>query len=189
MNRLPLYILLTAVTAACGSNLNKDIPVPRRTAYHRLDIPAPAYTLRPSGGFTLQLNNSIDSIESSRQGWITARYPDNMATLYITISNLSGTDARETIDNRVERLSLNTGGEPTEVKSFTTLSGLDARLIVTPSGSPTPVQFIATDHKTILMSGSAMVQEATSAAADSIAPIIEMLERDITHMLKTFIPK
>lgn len=181
-------LMLAAIATACQGNGNRDIPVPRRTAYQRMQLPPATYRPVTLGSVTLNLNASADTTGTAHSGsneWLTAQYPGGLAQLYITVSQATPTNIDEMIDNRVERLSLNTGGAETQVSSFTTPGGMDARIVVTPHDSPTPVQFIATDHATTLVSGSAHVRDAATAPADSLAPVIEMLTRDITHLVTT----
>lgn len=181
------YLLsaLCLATISCnGTDARRDIPVPRPVAYHRIELPPPVYRTVSNGWVSLQLNSAVtDTVVSAGNSWITACYPDIGATMYITVTELTPATADETIDNRVERIALNTGGNSTEVTSFTTPGKLDARVTVTPAGSPTPVQFLATDHKTVLVSGTVTLEEAATAPGDSIKPIIKMLERDVIYLL------
>ena len=178
-------LALAATVSACHDGRHRDLPVPRRTAYSRLQLPPDSYHPVTIGGTTLDLNAAADTtgtVDNDGTAWLTAHYPDGMATLYITV-NRADRDRLETmIDNRVERLSLNTGGAESQVSSFTTPAGLDARVIVTPRLTPTPVQFIVTDHASLLVSGTAHVRDAATAPADSLAPVIEMLKRDVTRL-------
>ena len=178
-------LAFAATVSACHDGRHRDLPVPRRTAYGRLQLPPDTYRPVTIGGTALDLNAAADTtgiVDNDGTAWLTAHYPDGMATLYITV-NRADRDRLETmIDNRVERLSLNTGGAESQVSSFTTPAGLDARVIVTPRLTPTPVQFIVTDHTSLLVSGTAHVRDAATAPADSLAPVIEMLERDVTRL-------
>ncbi len=175
-----------AMTLSCCTGGQREIAVPRPAAYHRIAIPAPAYRTVRAGTVSIQLNTSVtDTVVSAGNSWVTACYPGLGTSMYITVTEIDPGTAGEAIDNRVERLSLNTGGLPTEVISFTTPEAFDAQLIITPAGSPIPVQFLATDHSSVLVSGTAAVEGSASSPADSISPVLEMLERDITHMLKT----
>lgn len=180
--RFVIVILLSVIVAACNKG-NQETPVPRREAFHRIDIPAAQYTTVTMGDRELFINESIDSVKREDVNWLTLVYPRNLATVYITATPLAGQAVDEVIDNRVERLSLNTGGAPTEVMPIPNPGGYDARLIVTPHSSPTPVQFIATDHRNVMISGSALVPGIATVTTDSLMPVVEMLERDITYML------
>ncbi|MDE6448488.1 MAG: hypothetical protein K2L41_00225 [Muribaculaceae bacterium] len=190
MNRIPLYLLTALAAISCVHRDRQDIAVPRPVAYHRITIPDSVYRMFNAGAVSIQINASTtDTIVTAGNSWITARYTGMDASMYITVAEISPDTADESIENRVERMSLNTGGHPTEVISFTTPAGFDARMTVTRTGSPTPVQFIATDHRTILVSGVGTVGLSVTAPADSLSPITEMLERDITHLLKTLTPR
>jgi len=190
VNRIPPYLLITLAAISCGHSDLHDIAVPRPVAYHRITIPDPAYRIAKAGPGSIQLNASVtDTIVTAGNSWVTAHYPGLDASIYITVTEISPDTADESIDNRIERMSLNTGGHPTEVISFTTPAGLDARMTVTRAGSPTPVQFMATDHREILVSGAGTAGLSVTAPADSLSPITGMLERDITHLLKTLTPQ
>ncbi len=181
-----MAIALAAIMTACQGNGNRDVPVPRRTAFSRMQLPPDSYRHVTIGGTALELNAAADTtgtVDDAANAWLTAVYPDGTAELYITVNHATGSHLDAMIDNRVERLSLNTGGAESQVSSFITPAGLDARIVVTHHGTPTPVQFIVTDHATMLVSGSAHVRDAATAPADSLAPVIGMLERDLNHLV------
>lgn len=180
-----LYLAAVIALASCSGG-GDNIPVPRPVAYPRIELPDSTYSTVDAGRVSLQLNSAATySADSVAKGWITVTYPQDVAAIYITATDLSPENADQIIDNRIERLSINTGGLPTEMTSFITPARLHSRILTTPSGTPTPVQFIITDHKSILVSGSATARNAASAPADSIVPIVKMLERDIIHLSKT----
>ena len=123
MRSILSYILIAIAVAACNSHATKDIPVPRPAAYHRITLPDSTYRVTNAGLVSLQLNAAtIDTIVTAGNCWITSHYPDLGTSIYITVNELSPSSATKAVDNRVERLSLNTGGNPTEVSSFTTPS-------------------------------------------------------------------
>ena len=168
--------------AACGCRrAPADVPVPRRTAYYRLQLPDTLY--RPIEVDRVLLEANADATtQCADTGWITISYPTLNASIYVTVTPLTPATAAEAVDNRVERLSLNTGGQPSQVMSFTTPAGMDARVIVTDGSVPTPVQFIVTDYRRVLVSGSAVVDDAATAPVDSLAPVLQVLERDIVRL-------
>lgn len=173
---------LTAVLAAgCGAGERRDVDVPRRRAYPRMELPAESYREERVGNATVAVNEAA-STGADGPGWLTATYPGGMAEIYITYTTI-GADPEAEIGNRVERLSMNTGGAATEISEFVNGQGLQCILMKTPAGSPTPVQFIAVAPEGWMLSGSAMVDKLTEAP-DSLAPVVEMLERDVQYMLE-----
>lgn len=177
-------VWLWMAVACSTSPSSSDTPVPRQYAYHRIDVPAAVYRADTIGGIPVELNQSAQSVANT-PGWLTAVYDGLNAELYLTLTPLSAETEESLIANRVERLSMNTGGASTEVVESRNAGGWECTLLVTPSGSPTPVQFLAVEPGKWMLSGSAMIEGATSAPADSIRPVVEMLRRDITHLLMT----
>lgn len=175
-------IVSVLLFGACGSD---SVPVPRRVAYPRLVLPDSLYRPVNVNGVELSLNAAADtSTVAGRDGWLTVSYPDGIAQLFITVTITNGGDEFErVIDNRVERLSLNTGGSSSVVSSFVTPRAIDARIIVTPASNPTPVQFLVHDGGRMVVSGTAAVRDAATAPADSLRPVIDMLERDINRLI------
>ena len=171
-----------SVPGGCSKAPTADIPVPRRHAYPRIEIPAATYRADTIGSLPVELNEATVAATDS-PGWLTAGYRSLNTEIYMTLTPLAVDTEQELIANRVERLSMNTGGAATEVVETVNANGWECTLLVTPSGSPTPVQFLAVDPGRLMLSGSAMTEGATSAPADSIRPVVDMLRRDITHLL------
>lgn len=186
-----LYIIAIAVlslTACNDKSASRETPVPRPEAYFRIEVPDTSYTPHRIGDEIILLNSAIDSIEVAHNGdnyWLTATYPDNHATVYLTITNVTIATEPRVIENRTERMSLNTGGNQCYIENFRTGKGRTATLLVTPSGSPTPVQLMIIGHGDKIITVAAGCDEAATARADSIQPIVDMLARDINHMSAT----
>lgn len=180
-----LLTTLSGSVASCSHNSDKEVPVPRRMAYYRLQLPDAIYSPVNINGVNVNINTSVSPIATSQPGWFTGLYPDSMATIYITVTHTTPSLIGQAIDNRVERLAINTGGLPTEVISQTTPCGAEARMLVTHDNCPTPVQFLITDHNRLIISGMAVTTVTDATQPDSIAPIIEMLSRDIGHLIST----
>lgn len=183
--QLALAVVLITCFSCAHNTANNDVPVPRRVAYHRLQLPDSTYRQIVVDGIGMDVNTVIVQETDTQQGWFTGKYPQDMATIYITVTHTTQSAVDEVIDNRIERLSVNTGGLPTEVLSLITPGGMDARMLVTSRDCPTPVQFLITDHNKIVVSGSVSVPSAPIAPADSLSPVIEMLRRDVTHLVNS----
>ncbi len=182
-----LYILatITLLVTACNKKAEKETPVPRPEAYFRIEVPDTTYLPYRIGDEIIMLNAAIDSIETVHVGdnyWLTATYPDNRATLYLTITDVSVTTESQVIENRTERMSLNTGGNQCYIENFRTGKGRTATLLVTPSGSPTPVQLMVIGHGDKIITVAASCEEAATARTDSLQPVVNMLVRDLNHM-------
>lgn len=161
-----------------------DAPVPRRHAFYRLVLPDSTYCITDFHGYSLSLNTVANTSFNAEKGWLTVSYPDLNTELYVTLTPVASVDEDKAIDNRLERLSMNTGGAYTEITELTNGHGIGCTMLVTPYGSPTPVQFIAVDPGRCLISGSAMVEGIAVAPGDSLSPIVDMLSRDVLHLLE-----
>lgn len=186
MNRIAAAILLAVLTTACSTAPGGgDVDVPRRRAYFRLQLPEAVYRDVAVGDATVRLNGNA-AVEASRPGWVTAVYPHGLAEIYITDTPLQeGSD--EAIANRMERLAMNTGGAVTRTDCYINAGGYDCTLLVTPAGSPTPVQFLAIAPGCRMLSGSAVLKDYDAAASDSLAPVVTMLERDVKMLLDSLL--
>lgn len=176
--------LIACLAAACGRSPAGDIPVPRQHAYPRLSVPPAVYKADSVGKLPVMLNEAV-AISSESPDWLTAEYKGLNTRIFITFTNLDVDNADQLIANRIERLSMNTGGAPTEVTETLTPNGRECTLLVTPSGSPTPVQFIAVSPGQWMLSGSGMIDATPAAPSDSLRPVVDMLRRDILHLLTT----
>ncbi len=173
MSRLPLIAVLFVLLVAC----TKPQAMPRREAFPRailLDTvmasaPAPAYFL---------VNAQAD-VRQSRADWLTVAYPQYAATMYITFSETSPKDIHNVKKNRMERLMLNSGDLPSQHTEFTNTAGYDILLAYT-EGGPIPLQFLATDNSSMVVSGAVQFSNPNaSAAVDSITPVMDAIRGDI----------
>lgn len=185
----------------------RPAPTPRRTAYPRINVPEASYFAIDSLPLVLEANVAANAEISKRTNenvWLDVTYPDLNAVIYITVSDAATPgQMAEIIANRSERIALNLSGNPTESCEFTTDDGSEAQLIIDRHGSSTPVHFLAAfpanneeydtgmrknntkPHHGVVLSGTAFVESNATAASDSIAPVIDLLVRDISHMLST----
>ncbi|MDE6317766.1 MAG: hypothetical protein K2L73_05150 [Muribaculaceae bacterium] len=165
--------------------------VPRRHAYHRIPLPDSTFTEIAVGptGLNISVNTaatcSIRADESGRSRFVDITYPDINSIIYMTVTPVDHSTINSVIDNRLDRIALNLSGADPELIDFDTPAGFENKLIVTHAGISTPVQFLSTDGKSLVVSGVAFIKDATPATVDSLAPIADILQRDITHTLKT----
>ncbi len=179
---------LTALVAmACGSGTtdnetSQPVPLPRvwpRTAvYPEVYIPAaPGSDLEVVEGLTTTQRTTPDGYR-----WVDISYPAYHATLYLSDMELSSDENTAAArSNRMERMALNSGGRQSEKTEFLTPAGYDALILTTPTGSLTPVQFVATGKRRIV--SGAFTLDRVPASADSLAPTLRAVERDIIHLV------
>lgn len=174
-----------------GGDADDFVPVPRRHAYPRIVIPDSTFTYTPVGksNLVIAINNAATStLRSSDDGnscFVDVVYHKLQSTIFYTITPINRTSLSDVIANRLERIRLNIGSSDAELLEFDTPAGFESKVFVTRGDISTPVQFIATDGSHLVVSGAAFVREASPATADSIAPIVALLRRDIIHTLNT----
>lgn len=190
-----LSALLAFATASCagGDQTGSDKPVPRAHTYPRLQLYGDSSYTTPSGlPVNFEINDSaIVEINRSKGGniWLSAAYPIYGLDMYVTVATASDGHALEDIvDNRLERIALNTGGNDSEMTEFNSSGGFGVRMFET-SGNPVPLQFIAVKNNngegsaTVVTGSAAFRNAAASANPDSVYPIVDAVRRDLIHAL------
>lgn len=166
-------------------------PVPKRYAYPRIQLPDSSFSVSPALPLSLQVNDAakaeIDRSDN-RSVWVNVSYPSQQATIHYTFTTVDNeVELNDIIENRLERIGLNIGSNDYETISFETPAGFKNNIFVSAAGN-TPVQFIAYDGLKNVVSGMAWLPYGQTARPDSISPIVEMLQRDVIHSLKTLQP-
>lgn len=177
---LLLSLTLGALALMQGACSGSPAPIPRQrayprpliypAAYHRVDLP-----FGPAG---IAVNDSA-IVTTPAPGWIDIRYPAYGITVNCTLTAVSPATLRQTLDNRTERIARNLGQARAEALELNS-----GRLIVAPGALRTPVQFIATDSASYVLSGAAVTDFPPTADPDSVAPLIDAVATDLTFLLR-----
>lgn len=179
MSRLLLIIASLLILAGCSGS-QKPQPVPRPQAWPRLSEIPESY--RQVNG--VMVNDSAQVTDGESEGWFDITYPAYNVRINCTMLTVnSPAELSEAIENRLERLERNSAGAPGEITELTSREGWGCLLMSTPSAVATPVQFLATDSVSRLFSGTA-VFSGKDLNADSVAPAVAVIERDLLYMLK-----
>lgn len=175
----------------CVNNSNDTTAIPRRTAYPRIEVYDSIYSPIKHLPVTIEANTStsvqVDSLHKRPDGnrWIDIVYPAYNATLLCTYSPADATSINSIIDNRSERMFLNAGDLTSELTEISTPSGTTALIVNTPSSRVTPIQFIASDNRSWVFSGALYLNSPGNRSnADSIAPVLKAVNRDILHLIR-----
>lgn len=181
--KLPL-ICVIALAAICASACKgtDDTATPRRRAYQRIEAYTPDYTAVDSLPVRLLVNSSA-VVSRPRRDWVNVNYPRYNATVFISVTETDDRSIADVIANRVERIALNAGDAPADALDIDngrfTSTLYDARAAVA-----TPLQFVATDGKTVVISASVFFDNADRITSlDSVAPAVEAIRRDLTTAL------
>ncbi|MDE6484730.1 MAG: hypothetical protein K2L14_05005 [Duncaniella sp.] len=187
--KISKYICLVALTAAACNGAGNESATPRPRAYHRIEIPAAEYdTLLLGDGLKLVTNSAARTLEKRPDGpstWVDIVYPTlGNATLYCSVTPVTPSSVSGVVENRLERMALNSGGFKSDLMEFSTPAGYDCRILVTGSGTATPVQFIGVSEKNVI-SGALMVNVADGFRPDSLAPVVDCVTRDVETLLRS----
>lgn len=179
---LACLTILTCV--ACGGGDTRR-PVPRPDAYPRLNLPDRSYAFSDTGVKSLNLNKSV-SIDTERRGeslWITLSYPGfHEGRFYLTLTT-GEADMASAINNRMERIGLNTAGLQSTQTELTSSNGWRCIEVETPGSLTTPVQILAAKGDSLL-SGTFFLELPPSTATDSVAPAADLAAADMLELLK-----
>ncbi|MDE6322116.1 MAG: hypothetical protein K2L93_07440 [Muribaculaceae bacterium] len=202
MRYLIFISAVASLLAACGQRSDSGIwsdttpavsytPVPKPTAYPRLPIydtamvvveQAPVHWLANAQAQVALPERSGSDDGSTR--WLNIDYPDYGIILYCTFTNVDPLKREEVIVNRTERMSLNAGGNSTEIIELESDGGFHSNLLVTSHGTVNPLQFLSTDGDRWVVSGTAFLKHAPRPGTeDSIAPAIQAVQADLLRSL------
>lgn len=153
-------------------------------------MPEAEFTAIEKEGVELLFNSSatVESREADdRNGWwFDVTYPGiPYARIYMSLSRTSGADElAKAIDNRHERMALNTGGASTELTQLVSDGGWECELALTRSSVTTPVQILAHDSRGRVLSGTLYLSLPAETPVGSVAPVVMAVGRDLTETLK-----
>lgn len=181
---------LCAILAACTHSGHSAAPVPRPTAYPRMEIPDSEYVCVDAAGTGILVNgNARTGVKPHGDScvWIDVDYgvfasPKMHLTLTICPPGKTGS----VTDNRHERMRLNLGGRRHELTEFYTPSGWICEMTVAKNSPTTPIQILASNNDGRVLSGAMVLHTPDSLAGDpeAVAPIIDAVTRDMTVMMK-----
>lgn len=174
---------------SCGENDKSDrYGVPRPVAWPRLPVSVSDSMTEVEGLPVKMFVNpkvTYSQNKTDHQGLTIVYPPEANAEIYFTfIKAKDETERRRIIEARQERISLNLNGLPAMTIHGKGTEGSEAIVVVAKSGTQTPVQLLA-EMPGYVVTGTAFLKDPrVSMAYDSIKPLIEVLEYDMTHALK-----
>lgn len=184
------HVAMTAIMAAlCLPACNggqEYTPTPKRHAYPRIALLPQEYIAADSLPLHFEVNShALTHIEAKEHGaWLTIGYPKYNSNVYITLTPVTDGNIQKIINNRLERISLNTGNGHTSTTYIESKDGFSGQIIYSMPGEALPIQFLVSDGSRWVVSG--VVEMANRQAdADSVSPITDALRQDIEHSLST----
>lgn len=195
-----IILLIGCVAAALASILvlkcegveREYQPIPKPHGYMRVDLPMADYYLVGKLPVNFELNAlAKDTIPVGAVGsdakWLDIVYPQFNATIHCSYIGVDASSFYYRLDNRIERVMMNANFQPPEMVDVVSIadSRVKSTLFINRLGGVTPVEFIATDSVSFLLSGTLAIYNNGEVESDSITPMIKYIESDIVHLLKT----
>lgn len=185
INSLFFALILLGLTAC------EKTWLPKPPGYNRIDLPSHRYE-KLTGDYPYELDFSkasqveLDSFNLAETAWINLNYKDFGAKVHLTYKKIDGKDIRfETLSNDAFKLTAKH-----QIKAY----GIEEGVLITPNGYtavvaelsgevPTQFQFFVTDSTDHFLRGA--VYFNTAMKNDSLAPVIEYIKIDMTHLMNS----
>lgn len=180
--------VVSTLFIACGSDEDTIAPKPR--GYFRIAFPEKKYVVYDSAcPFTFEIP-TYSNIEPDRNAraepcWINLNFPKFQGTLHLSYKPVNN-NIRSYLEDTYTLASKH------QIKA----SGIEEQLVVKDSdkvygliyqikgNAASSVQFFLTDSTRHFIRGALYFNAAPNT--DSIAPVVEFIEKDIQHMISTF---
>lgn len=182
MKPLPVItaIALAAAMQACGGD---NSAVPRRTAFPRIADIGTAMTAVDSLPVRFEVN-AATVVTRPRPMWLDVAYPAYGATMHVSFTPVDASTAAQVRDNRLERMMLNAGEHVSLQSESMNPDGFHV-LVLESEGAVTPLQFLASDDRTVVSGAVYFADPAAVTATDSIKPIVRAILGDIRASMST----
>lgn len=182
---LTLFVAIF-ILASC----HKDY-VPKPYAYFRIDLPEKKYKEFSPEGTPYKFELPVYSLVAPYSGsdtvdyWYNVVMPQVSATIYISYAPVKGDNLRKLLDETYELAYKH------QIKA----SSIDEEIIRNDAdkkygiiyhirgNAASPVQFFLTDSSSNFLRGSLYFDNRPNI--DSIAPVLEFVEKDIYHLIET----
>lgn len=186
MKKLLILPLFLVILSSCEKTW-----LPKPPGYNKIDLPSHRYETL-SGDYPYELDFSkasrveADSFNLKEKAWINLNYPDFGAKVHLTYMKIDGNKIKfEKLSNDAFKLTAKH-----QIKAY----GIEEGVLLTPNGYtavvaelsgevPTQFQFFVTDSTDHFLRGALYFN--TAMKNDSLAPIIEYIKIDMTHLMNS----
>ena len=185
MKRFLSFLLISILFGSC-----EKIWLPKPPGYNRIDLP-PHEFQSLEAGYPYQLEYSQhstvepDSFNLAEKNWINLNYKDFGAKVHLTYKEIGDKNDFKTLSNDAFKLTAKH-----QIKAY----GIEEGVLITPNGYsavvaeltgevPTQFQFFVTDSTSHFLRGALYFE--TAMKNDSLAPVIEYIKIDMTHLMNS----
>lgn len=191
-NRFPLFILFVLFSSflfSCGNDQQAYVPRPK--GFNRIDLPAQTYQkLTEKHPYTFEYSKSArvvpDTFATAQKDWIFIYYPQFKANIQLTYKDINN-DPKRLQDYINDSFKL-TGKHQVRASSIqaqklVTANDLTAMIFKIEGDVPSPYQFYTTDSTKHFLRGA--IYFSTATKNDSLAPVVNFIQKDMVHLLNT----
>lgn len=186
MSRL-FYTIIFCVAILCGCNGRQQTAVPRPVAYPRVQLADTMFCKVESAAMLVDMlaNRQTKEVVCKKQSnalWVDLIYEIyNRAVLHITIQSLPSAELKSAMANRMQRIEMNVGASHTQITELD--NGIFEGIVVKAAEADvTPLQFLATDNKSLLVYGS-FEMPSGSDDTEMVSPVVNAVENDMIRMV------
>ncbi len=185
MTRLLEIFLLALLFSGCQQR--QQATVPRPVAYPRVELADTVFRQIEAVSDLVDIvaNSQAEQLEVERRSdavWVDLIYSVYKgAVIHLTVQKLSSEKIPEAVANRLQRIEMNVGSSATELNELKNnqFEGIIVRAI---NADVTPLQFLATDNKSILVYGSLEMPQENDV--EMSLPVIDAVEKDMQQMIE-----
>ena len=184
-----IIILLISLVFACTPMSCKENSMPKPKGYFRIDFPEKQYTAWSKNyPFSFEYLNGAEVVKDksrlAEKYWLNIEYPDYNATLHLSYKNVSQNldeyleDSHKLVYKHAIKADAIDGTKYVDKKR--NVFGLVYRIQGNVASS---IQFIATDSSKHFLRGSLYFNHYPNP--DSLAPVIQYIDKDIVHLMES----
>ena len=192
-NRFPSFFILlsffSVLLFSCGKEEQNYVPRPK--GFNRIDLPPQRYQkLAEDRPYSFEYSKSAtilpDTFALAGKDWIFIYYPQFKANIQLTYKQVNNN--QNLLRNYINDSFKLTGKHQVRASSIqeqrlVTAHNLTAMIFKIEGDVPSPYQFYTTDSTKNFLRGA--IYFSTAAKNDSLAPVINFIQKDMIHLLNT----
>lgn len=187
--KILLFSVICIISAACSKKEASYVPKPK--GFNRVDLPPHTYQkLTQEHPYTFEFSKYAeavpDTFATAGKHWIFINYPQFKANIQITYKDVANNPAllKAYIDDSYKLASKHQiRASAIQEQRVLSKTGKTAILFKIEGDVPSPYQFYTTDSTKHFMRGAIYFPTATKN--DSLAPVIDYLQKDMIQLLNT----
>ena len=191
-NRFLLFIFLFVSSLSlfsCGNDQQAYVPRPK--GFNRIDLPPQLYQkLTEEHPYTFEYSTSArilpDTFAQADKDWIYIYYPRFNANIQLTYKDIKNDSRRlQAYINDSFKLTgkHQVRASSIQAQKLMTKGNLAAMLFKIEGDVPSPYQFYTTDSTKHFLRGA--IYFSTATKNDSLAPVVNFIQKDMIHLLNT----